>query len=236
MFSRAVCTDLHIHGSHLELVLYSAKGFPGGSDGKESACNAGHWGSIPGWGRFLGGGNGYSLQCSCLGNFTDRGAWWAIQSMGLQRGGHNWATNKGPHPGIDQTQLLYKAVTRAVSSGWTMPGCFNNSHYQDARQALPLPPPGWLWFLLLNTASQEKVYYFPINWFLPLSSSQHPWGWAGGSPRLNTPGCFYSSNLYPRNRQGVGDGVFLFSPLPSSLPHHSSSLEMQPACFIGWGL
>ena len=51
--------------------------FPGGSDGKESACNAGDWGSIPGWGRFLGGGNGHSLQYSCLGNSMDRGAWWA---------------------------------------------------------------------------------------------------------------------------------------------------------------
>ena len=34
-------------------------------------------GSIPGSGRFLGGGNGNPLQCSCLGNPMDRGAWWA---------------------------------------------------------------------------------------------------------------------------------------------------------------
>ena len=36
-------------------------GFPGGSDGKESACNAGDQGLIPGSGRFPGEGNGYSL-------------------------------------------------------------------------------------------------------------------------------------------------------------------------------
>ena len=34
-------------------------------------------GSIPGSGRFPGGGNGNPLQDSCLGNHTDRGAWWA---------------------------------------------------------------------------------------------------------------------------------------------------------------
>ena len=43
-------------------------GFPGGSDGKESACNVGDPGSIPGLGRFPGGGHGNPLQYSCLEN------------------------------------------------------------------------------------------------------------------------------------------------------------------------
>ena len=43
-------------------------GFPGGSDGKESASNAGDRGSIPGSGRYLGEGNGNPLQYSCLEN------------------------------------------------------------------------------------------------------------------------------------------------------------------------
>ena len=43
-------------------------GFPGGSDGKESACNAGDLGSIPGSGRSPEGGNGYPLQHCCLEN------------------------------------------------------------------------------------------------------------------------------------------------------------------------
>ena len=54
--------------------------FPGGSVGKESACNAGaegDAGSIPGLGRSLGEENGYPLQYSCLGNPMDRGAWQA---------------------------------------------------------------------------------------------------------------------------------------------------------------
>ena len=51
------------------------RGFPGGSDGKQFACNAGDPGVTPGWGRYPGEGNGNSLQYSCLGNPMDRGAW-----------------------------------------------------------------------------------------------------------------------------------------------------------------
>ena len=50
---------------------------PGGSDGKESACNAGEPGSIPGLERCPGEGNGNPFQYSCLENPMDRGAWWA---------------------------------------------------------------------------------------------------------------------------------------------------------------
>ena len=54
------------------------EGFPGGSYGKESACNAGDLGSIPGSGRSPGEANGTPLQYSCLENPMDGGAWWAI--------------------------------------------------------------------------------------------------------------------------------------------------------------
>ena len=50
-------------------------GFPGGSDDKESSCNAGDLGLIPGSGRSPGEGNGNPLQYSCLENSMDRGAW-----------------------------------------------------------------------------------------------------------------------------------------------------------------
>ena len=53
-------------------------GFPGSSDGKETACNAGDPSLIPGSRRPLGEGNVYPPQYSCLENFMDRGAWWAI--------------------------------------------------------------------------------------------------------------------------------------------------------------
>ena len=51
---------------------------PGGSDGKESACNAGDLDSIPGLGRSPGEGNGNPLQYPCLENLMDRGVWWAV--------------------------------------------------------------------------------------------------------------------------------------------------------------
>ena len=52
------------------------QGVPGGSDGKESACNA-NVGLIPGLGRSPGGGNGKPLQYSYLENSMDTGLWWA---------------------------------------------------------------------------------------------------------------------------------------------------------------
>ena len=51
--------------------------FPGGSDGKASACNAGDLGSIPGSGTSPGEGNGNPLQYSCLENSGWRATWWA---------------------------------------------------------------------------------------------------------------------------------------------------------------
>ena len=58
-------------------LVYDTLGFPGDSDGKESACNMGIPSLIPGLGRSPGEGNGYPLQYSCLENSMDRRAWWA---------------------------------------------------------------------------------------------------------------------------------------------------------------
>ena len=55
----------------------SIKSFPAGSDSKESTCNAGDLGSVPGLGRSAGELNGNPLQYSCLENSMNRGAWWA---------------------------------------------------------------------------------------------------------------------------------------------------------------
>ena len=53
------------------VILMPTKGFPDGSAGKESACNVGDLGSIPGLGRSPGEGDGYQLQYSALENSTD---------------------------------------------------------------------------------------------------------------------------------------------------------------------
>ena len=70
-------------------------GFPGGSDCKESTCNAGDLGSIPGLGRSPGGGHGNPLQYSCLENPHGQKNL-AEQSMGTLRVGHSWATKHRP--------------------------------------------------------------------------------------------------------------------------------------------
>ena len=67
--SRAQLSDLT---EHLKLC------FPGGSEGKASACNVGDLGLIPGLGRFPGDRNGNPLQYSCLENPVDTGAWQAV--------------------------------------------------------------------------------------------------------------------------------------------------------------
>ena len=65
------------HGAIIIWGFSFIMGFPGGSDSKESAYNAGDLGSIPESGRSSGKGNGNPLQYSCLENPMDRGAWWA---------------------------------------------------------------------------------------------------------------------------------------------------------------
>ena len=69
---------LKVHSlSPIKIELSLLPGFPGGSDSKESACQAGALGSIPMLGRSPGEGNGKPLQSSCLENSMDRDAWWA---------------------------------------------------------------------------------------------------------------------------------------------------------------
>ena len=70
-------------------------GFPLSSVGKQSACNAGVLGLIPGSGRSHGDGNGKSLKYSCQDNPTDRGAWQATVH-GVARVGHDLAIKPPP--------------------------------------------------------------------------------------------------------------------------------------------
>ena len=75
-------------------------GFPGGSDSKESTCNAEDLGSIPGGGRSPGEGNSNPLQYSCLGNPKESGPWRATV--------HNVAE-------LDTTELLIKWTCTQIS-------------------------------------------------------------------------------------------------------------------------
>ena len=64
-------------GKPVHIITHIYLGIPGGSADKESACNAGDLGSIPGSGRSPGGGRGNPLQYCCLENPTYKGAWQA---------------------------------------------------------------------------------------------------------------------------------------------------------------
>ena len=65
---------MHLQVTNFYFII-TKKGFPGGSEVKASAWNAGDLGSIPGSGRSPGEGNGNSLQFSCLENPMEGGAW-----------------------------------------------------------------------------------------------------------------------------------------------------------------
>ena len=78
-------------------------GFLGGLDGKESACNIGDPGLIPGSGRSLREGHGYPLQYSCLENSMDRGYIW----QDIVYGGHKESDTTGQltHTRTDHVQM-----------------------------------------------------------------------------------------------------------------------------------
>ena len=85
------------------------KGFPGGSVGKESACNAGgagDLGSIPGSRRPPGGGHGNPLQYYCLENTMDRGA--CLQSTGSQRIGCSYVRTEEKAMATHSSTLAWK--------------------------------------------------------------------------------------------------------------------------------
>ena len=71
------CTQCPLSSMSFKWKVLSGMGFPGGSEGKASACNAGDLGLIPGWRRSPGEGNGNLLQYPCLKNPMDGEAWWA---------------------------------------------------------------------------------------------------------------------------------------------------------------
>ena len=93
-----------------------ARGFPGGSEVKASACNAGDLGSIPGSGRSPGEGNGNPLQYSCLGNPMDREAWWPTVH-GVAK---SWTllsdfTHSPTHSLTQQPELILNLLIKGIS-------------------------------------------------------------------------------------------------------------------------
>ena len=112
--------------SLIKYLSFYLLGFPGGSDSKESACNAGDSGSTPGSRRSPGEVNSKPLQYSCLENPMDRGAWWAT-----------------PHGVVkDQTRL------KQLSLSLTYPPSGTALH-KTATPLLPHPGPRHLLYLFI---------------------------------------------------------------------------------------
>ena len=132
-------SSLHSSALHTALVL-NWRSFPGGSDGKESACNAGDPSFIPVSGKSPGKGNGHLLQSSCLKNSVDRGTWWAAvhRVTKSQTRLSNWhfpLTRPTAAPDPQQALCCEPTDTRATLT----------SLYERAICG-PTQAAGWAWF------------------------------------------------------------------------------------------
>ena len=124
--------------------------FPGGSDGKESAWNAGDPDSIPGSGRSLGEGNGSPLQYSCLENPMDRGAWRATVQEVAESG-------KSACPPLSLSQHCFLG-SRSPLWGPRFCGAELNGGPEELWNETPMGEfliqqllPGWTWANYLTT-------------------------------------------------------------------------------------
>ena len=143
--------------------------------GRESACQAGDTGSIPGSGRSPGGRNSNPLQYSCLGNHMDRGAWRATVHEVTKEMYTTKRINKSPHHFQDRpikTSFLLPAAQfpeqlcqfhcengRATSS-WA-PGC--------CEESAPSCP-----HLRRTRASFTRARNKPLSWGLGVTAQAHP--------------------------------------------------------------
>ena len=97
-------------------------GFPGGSAGKESACNVGDLGLIPGWGRSPGQGKGYPLRYSGLENSVDYSPWGCKESDMTEQLSH--LNNFRVASSVFSMQSIVSSQTRTVLLLPFKFGCF----------------------------------------------------------------------------------------------------------------
>ena len=133
---------------HLHCTLYPP--CFSGSNGKDSACNAGDLGSIPGLGRSPGGRHGNPLQSSCLENPTDRGAWWAAVHS------------------VPKSQTWLKRLGRHTCTASPTSELLKTTMFFSAPKPLLFPLPGGISYL--SSRSQFK-YHLLREAFLDLLTS-----------------------------------------------------------------
>ena len=121
------------------------QGIPCGSAGKESTCNVGDLGSIPGLGRSPGEGKGYPLQYSGLENSMD------CVVHGVTRVGHDWVTFTFTFP------LYYQYKGAGLRSG--LPYVWLHFHQNHL---VKRPTPGWLLPPLLLASRPQNLLFLVV--------------------------------------------------------------------------
>ena len=149
-----LCSKFVTYVSQICLSPNAYWGFSGGSNSKESACNAGDPGLILGLWRSSGEGNGNPLHYSCLENSMDRGIYKFLQFMGMQRVGQDWATDTF-------TQI---ECNKAISLSWT-----HQKISTECRGGSPRSP--WTTFRLrmwkhLTKCGEHSIKKENLEWIL----------------------------------------------------------------------
>ena len=147
-------------------------GFPGGSDSKVPACNAGDPGSIPGSGRSPGERNGDSLTYSCLENSMGRGAWWATVQGGCKE--------------LDLTGWL-------TLSWWLSASPPLSSSSFPASQNRPPPTPHWtyVYLRLIHIDVWQKTTKFYKAIILQLKNKKDPRPFLRSGEHTASPSCLF---------------------------------------------
>ena len=152
--------------------LYQVWSFPGGSDGKASACNSGDPGSIPELGRSPGEENGNPLQYSCLENLMDRGAWQATvflpgkshgrrrSLVGYNRVRQNWMISHS----LPLSFTLKNASQRVLIIYYS----FNSLHFFSI---FKFPPKEISYLIDLKLKEKWLEYFLKQHWYIIFSLS-----------------------------------------------------------------
>ena len=128
---------------------------PGGSDGKESACNVGQLGSIPGSGSSLGEGNGNPLQYSYLENPMDRGAWQAtvhgVTKSRTQLSNYHTHTFNSASTPARTPPLIFDSLPPSLEESYPGP-CLSYYHFPLLPSSIHAPR-----LVVLNTNHSAQV-------------------------------------------------------------------------------
>ena len=147
--------------------MAGSQGLPGGSEGKASACNAGDLGSIPGWGRSPGEGNGNPLQYSGLGNPMDREAWWATvhgvakSQTRVSDFTFTWGTQVSSSERVSEEQKHSLPSEAEPAAGCLLLTFSGSCRYYDKIHAVTVPDAHWSHGKLTHLPSLPRLFTLP---------------------------------------------------------------------------